>query len=249
VDIVDEQLARHTRARGRLVAQLQARVPVHPDVAGLILHGSLGRREADAWSDVDVVVFVDDDAVSDVVQARMAFPDLIGAPVYVLDSPWNAPLDGAQVNALYQLESGLPVFVDWSLFPAKMAAVPTDVQVLYEPHRYALPRLPLPFAQWPAFERQPRPDPAALPRDIVRHAWFGMMPITAKFYARGDRDRLVRLLAGIGAPPPADSADAELSAIRERFDAIASGESGQAVAAVAALIDAAQQFRADRSMW
>jgi predicted nucleotidyltransferase len=240
---MDEQLARHTRARTRLVAELQARVSADPDVVGVFVHGSLGRDAADAWSDVDVVVFIDDDAIADAVQARMAFPGLIGAPVYVLDSPWNAPLDGAQINALYQLESGLPVFVDWSLFPAKMSAVPTDVQVLYEPRTDALPRLPVTFAQW-ACEGQPRPDPASLPFDVVRHAWFGMVPITAKFYARGARDRLVRLLIGIGAQPPADSAAAELAAIRDRFDALSPGESAPAVAAVAALIDAAQQLRA-----
>ena len=240
MSVVEEQLAAHVQSRALLVAQLKAAIARDPDVNSAILHGSLGRGDADPWSDVDVVVFIQDEAIPRVVEHRLTLPHRLGEPVYLLDSPWNAPADGAQVNALYQLNSGLPVYVDWNLFPATMAGAPTDVQILHERQAGALPRLALTFAEWSTFDRQPRPDPAALPVDFVRHAWFGMVPIAAKFYARGTQDRLDRLLSGIGAQ---SHRDGEQAAIRERFHALATGEERQAIAAVAALIDAAERYR------
>lgn len=89
-----------------------------------------------------------------------------------------------------------------------------------------------------------RPDPSEMTTEGVRHARFGMVPITAKFFARGSRDRLLRLLAGIGAEAPDDDPTSELAVMRERLRVLQPGESSLAIEAVDALIHATEEFRA-----
>jgi len=155
---------------------------------------------AGLWSDVDLVVFLSDDVIARVVEERMGFPDRFGTLVYRLDSTWNAPIDGAQVNALYRLRSGLPLYVDWNLWPSSRAALPTDTKALCGRRPHLLTPVDASFEEWAqAIPRQPRPTVGAVDPEILRHARFGMVPIAAKYAARGDRHGLVRLLTGIGA--------------------------------------------------
>ena len=228
-------------ARGRLVDRIVATLEGNPSVAGALLTGSLGRAEGDAWSDVDVVVFLDDRSIEAVVADRLRWPPGFGEPLYVLDSFWNAPLQGAQVNVLYELPSGLPIYVDWNLWPSHMAGRPDDTTVLFERNAGFLPPVRGRFDEWASYERQARPGADQVEPDFLRHARFGMVPIAAKYVARGETERAARLLDGIGAEPPSSSPQDQLAAVRERLDALSDGESLRAIVAVTRLCAAVEK--------
>lgn len=239
---VADLLDRHVERRDEWLDSAVGALAADRRVFALVLCGSLGRNDGDPWSDVDLVVFVDDDAVDDVVAARLQFVHGFGEALYTLDATWNAPLDGAQVNVLYRLSSGLPLYVDWNVWPRSMLGAPIDTQVLYEARHGAVPRVNDTFARWASYERQPRPDASELGDDALRHAHFGMVPIAAKFFARRRRDRLVGMLTGIGAQDVPESVQGEIAAVRERLAALSCGESPAAIEAVERLCDATQEF-------
>jgi predicted nucleotidyltransferase len=220
--------------------QAKATLAADDRIEAALLYGSFGRRDVDVWSDVDLIVFSNDQNVSAMVEGRLEFGDQFGTPLYVLDSAWNAPLEGAQVNVLYRLESELPLYVDFNIWPLAMAGSPTDTQVLFETSPELLPAVPSRFAEWATYERQPRPSPGDLDEQILRHARFGMIPIAIKFCLREERERLVNLLTGIGAPSVPHGAGAEMTAIRERLRALSAGEPKEAVNAIEAMCDIAE---------
>ncbi len=206
-----------------------------------ILYGSYGRADTDLWSDVDLLVFVADSAIENMVAERTVFPERFGTVVYRLDSTWNAPIDGAQVNALYLLDSGLPLYVDWNFCPCSRAGLPVDTRPLFSRLSGPLPPSPATFAEWSrAVPNQPRPVVGEVEGEFLRHAHFGMVPIAAKFAARRNRAKLVSLLIGIGANAVPEGVIGELSAIRERLVTLSAGEPAEAVSAVQALCDVVQ---------
>jgi hypothetical protein len=138
------------RGRDDLVDRIREVTEPDEAVTAVILCGSLGRGDADAWSDIDVVVFVDDERLPSVVADRLGMPNVIAPALYVLDSPWNAPPGGAQLNALYRLPSGCPIYVDWNVWPASMTAVPTDGRGLSSVE---------PFLAWTSISSTGRPSP------------------------------------------------------------------------------------------
>ena len=116
-----------------------------------------------------------------------------GAAVFVYDSPWNAPYDGAQVNALYEVDGDWPLYVDWDLWPAGRGAIPADVQVLVD--RAGLPTTPLLLDEYRTWPRPPRPAPTT---EHLRRARLAMLAIIAKCLVRNDADRAHRMLANLG---------------------------------------------------
>jgi UTP:GlnB (protein PII) uridylyltransferase len=109
---IDEVASRYAAARTSWLEQTIRSLRSDLRVAALVLTGSLGRGESDDWSDVDVVVVFREDAV-DWLPQRESFGRECGDALFVFDSPWNAPLDGAQVNALYDVGGEWPLYVDW----------------------------------------------------------------------------------------------------------------------------------------
>jgi hypothetical protein len=176
-----------------------------------------------------------------VVAARMVFPADFGTVVYRLDATWNAPMDGGQVNSLYVLDSGLPLYVDWNLWPCSRSGLPSDTRPLFSRRPGLLSPTRASFAEWSeAFPKQPRPAADEVGGEVLRHARFGMVPIAAKYAARGNRSKLVSLLTGIGAEAVPEGAAGELAVVRERLAALSAGEHPEAVAAIQALCDAVQ---------
>jgi len=158
-----------------------------------LVAGSLGRRTADNWSDVDLVVVLDRDAKDDILTNRDEFVRRFGAAVFVFDSPWNAPLDGAQVNALYNVDGPWPLYVDWDLWPPGRGAVSPDVQVLLD--RVGLPVTRALFDEYRSWPRQSGPDPTP---ERLRRARLAMLPIIAKCLVRRDLARAQQILANLG---------------------------------------------------
>src|SRR5579859_5096987 len=111
-----EVLIEHELARQEWLDNASRVLSADRRVRAVILYGSLAREDADVWSDVDLIVIIDDASLEDVVATRLDFGSAFGDVAYTLDSFWNAPLDGAQVNVLYRLSSGLPLYVDWNLW-------------------------------------------------------------------------------------------------------------------------------------
>jgi predicted nucleotidyltransferase len=208
--------------------------------AAVMLYGSFGRGDADQWSDIDIIVLIPDDRLAEVVADRSRFGDRFGTAVYVLDSTWNAPLTGAQVNVLYQLDTGLPLYVDWNLWPLSMAKQPFDTKVVFERSPGLITPVASNFERWATYERQPRPSWPLVDEDFRRHAYFGMVPIAVKFCVRGQRQRLERLLHGIGATEIPNDALGQMAVIRERLGELSIGQPQSAVDAVNALCNLAE---------
>lgn len=139
-------LTHHVRCRDEWLEQAKAKLSADDRIEGALLYGSFGQGTIDVWSDIDLIVFSNDRNVSALVEGRLEFGDQFGTPLYVLDSTWNAPLDGAQVNVLYRLESGLPLYVDFNIWPLAMAGKPTDTQLVFEKASGLLPTVPSEFA-------------------------------------------------------------------------------------------------------
>jgi predicted nucleotidyltransferase len=238
-EISQRRLREHIGYRAEWLRGAQSALRADQRAQAVVLHGSLGRGDPDEWSDIDVIVYVADVALPAAVEGRLTFGDPFGDRLYVLDSPWNAPLAGAQVNVLYRLESGLPLYVDWSLWPQSMAALPADTSLLYERSAGLVRPLRTTFNEWATYERQPRPSPNEVGADVLRHAQFGMVPIAVKFWVRRDRERLERLLRSIGVAVVPTGADGEITVIRERLQALSTGETPRTVDAVRTLCDTA----------
>jgi predicted nucleotidyltransferase len=162
-------------------------------VGAVLLTGSLGRGVADNWSDVDLVVVLAPGAERDVLAHRAEFVRGFGAAVIVFDSPWNAPLDGAQVNALYDLGCDWPLYVDWDLWPSDRGAISPDVRVLL--NRAGLRQTASLFDDHRSWPRQPPAEPTP---EHLQRARLAMLPIIAKCLVRGDVDRSQRMLTNLG---------------------------------------------------
>jgi predicted nucleotidyltransferase len=140
--VTSKRLAKHVESRERWLAAAVERLQSDERLVGGYLYGSLGRGDADEWSDIDLAVIVRDRDLSSIVANRLAFGEPFGDAVFILDSTWNAPIDGAQLNVLYLLDSGLPVYVDFNMFPAAMGELPSDTRLLFERPQTPLPRTP-----------------------------------------------------------------------------------------------------------
>lgn len=99
------------------------------DVEAVALIGSLGRGEADNWSDIDLLIFMDDGPLRRFADEPAARPwaqaDLL------VDGRHNSPAGATSVGATHIL-SGLPVRVDIHVHPAARARWPTDGRIVFE---------------------------------------------------------------------------------------------------------------------
>ncbi|MGQ0433474.1 MAG: nucleotidyltransferase domain-containing protein [Microthrixaceae bacterium] len=239
---VVDQLGSHVQKRREWLEAASDRLAEDPRVLAALLYGSFGRGTEDQWSDIDIIVFIDDDGLAEVVDDRLDFPASFGRVLYLLDSTWNAPIGGGQVNALYDVGSGLPLYVDWNFWPMRMAGRPEGTAVIVDRSVRGLTHIPKPFEEWATYERQPRPAAHAVPPAFVRHAHFGMVPIAAKFVARRQRLKLAAMLAGIGGSSEIpDSPSEEIAAVRERLRALSDGQSKDAIEAVERLCATAEE--------
>lgn len=239
--IVD-QLGSHVQKRRDWLKAASDGLTADPRVRAALLYGSFGRGTEDEWSDIDIIVFIDDDGLTEVVDDRLDFPASFGRVLYLLDSTWNSPVGGGQVNALYDIGSGLPLYVDWNFWPLRMAGRPEGTAVIVDHSVRGLAHVPKPFEEWATYERQPRPAVHDVSPAFVRHAHFGMVPIAAKFVARRQRPKLVAMLAGIGGGSEIpESPSEEIAAVRERLRALSEGQSKDAVEAIESLCVAAEE--------
>lgn len=158
----------------------------------LWLTGSLGRGEADEWSDVDLIV--------------VGGSPLLDDALVTTDNPGNGPIGGGHVGALYDVGQ-LTLWVDWYLWPADQP-VPSDARLLRGQGNQGIFDLSESLNRIGRGCPRPHPD-----RDAFALA---MLPLAAKFVARGAADKAAALAAMLGAPPDTDALDG----LRSVFSAI-----------------------------
>jgi hypothetical protein len=156
------------------------------------LAGSLGRGQGDEWSDVDLVV-------------AGGSPRLDGALV-TTDNPGNGPAGGGHIGALYDI-GPLTLWADWYLWPPHEPA-PADARLLRGHGNQGTAGLRESLDRIGRGRPRPHPD-----RDAFALA---MLPLAAKFIARGANDKAASMAAMLGAPPDM----AALDGLRAVFSSI-----------------------------
>jgi predicted nucleotidyltransferase len=237
-------LERHVRARGEWLGQAVNQLAADDRVEAVVLAGSLARGGGDAWSDIDLIVCVNEGERASTVEATEAWVSSFGMPLYVLEAKWNAPVGAAQLNTLYDLDDGLPLYVDWNLWPLSTGVAASNTRTLFERTPELLPEVETTIEEWwDGLDRQRVPGGSASTPEALAHFQFGMLPIAAKYYAR--RSVNERLLGLIGvAGPPSDGPE-DLAAIRTRLAELAPRQSPAAVAAVELLCDTVEAHLRD----
>lgn len=211
--------------RGEWLDEALSSLRADPRVEGVALVGSLGRGEADDWSDVDLLVVVGAPAPPG------PFAPWGGAEL-VVDARQNAPAGATSVGTLY-VRSGLPLGVDWYVHPAPTAVWPSDCRVVHE--ATARPRVDDDFRTFIA--AGPRQAGITKSAEEIRLARLAMVPIAGKYIARRSpaAGPMIRFLGGPAPAPGSGPAD-ELRALRALAADLSTGALARPrlVAAVAA---------------
>jgi len=117
-DPVERRLEALTEARRHWINKASEAVQRHEFVDAVWLVGSLGSGTADAYSDVDLVVAVDETRPAEVFADPVACFGLPGRVLYTRPKPRNAPAGGGYLAVCVQL-AGLPVLIDLYVWPSE----------------------------------------------------------------------------------------------------------------------------------
>lgn len=178
-------------------------------VVGGALVGSLGAGRADEWSDVDLLVVVQD---SDLEDRASILPKAAG-PAFVIDARHNGPV-GTRASSAQYVVDGLPLWVDWHIHPMSRANWPSDSAVLFE--RHAISRTPAGFT---AYLNQGEHEAATPKSSAAEQALrLALVPIAAKQIARRSPEA-AQTIAFLGGPQVADDDWlGQLAALRDLLD-------------------------------
>lgn len=185
----------------RAIEQLEA----DPDITGVAFVGSLGRGDADDWSDVDLVIVVPDGQVE-----RYADANRLPGSEHVamsFDARHNAP-HGAGSIGVHFIIDGLPFSADWYIYPISQGAWVADATVVFD--RRGLPRLSETFDEHLA-KREVQP-PTPKPAHAHRLLQIALISVAAKRIARRSADaaRMVEFVGGPHAPEATPAEHLEL---------------------------------------
>ena len=200
-----------------VIGQLEA----DPDISAAGFVGSIGRGDADDWSDVDLVIVVPDDQVDRYADAaRMAGP---GRVAFSFDARHNAPRGAGSVG-VHHIIDGLPFNADWYIYPDSQGAWVADAKVIID--RRGLRRLSDTFDEHLA-RREVQP-PTPKPANAHRLLQAALIPVAAKRIARRSPDagRMVEFVGGLHAPGAAPAEHLEmLRGLLGQYGGVAPAES------------------------
>jgi hypothetical protein len=159
------------------------------------------------WSDVDLLVVVEDSRLEECAAA------LPGSPVFAIDARHNGPRGTRAVSAQYVV-NGLPLWVDWHVHPVSRASWPSDSAVLFE--RRAIGPTSATFTTYlNQGEREPATAKSAADEQAMRLA---LVPIAAKQVARRSPEA-IHTITFLGGPPvPASDHRAQVAALHQLLD-------------------------------
>jgi hypothetical protein len=180
-----------------VIEQLEA----DPDISAVGFVGSIGRGDADDWSDVDLVIVVPDDQVGRYADAaRLRGP---GRVAFSFDARHNAPRGAGSVGVHYVID-GLPFNADWYVYPDSQGAWVADAKVVVD--RHGLRRLSDTFDEHLA-KREVQP-PTPKPAHAHRLLQLALIPVAAKRIVRRSPDT-GHMVEFVGGPHAPDAVPAE----------------------------------------
>jgi hypothetical protein len=231
-------LARLADARTVWLDEALDVIASHRFVDAVWVEGSLGRGDADALSDIDLVVAVGGSVPPAVFADPVFGLGLPGSLLYTRDKPKNAPAGGAFRSVCLELAT-LPVLVDLYLWPTVTATMSATARLLYQrgddrPPHSGLDFLPL-ISQYPHGDTQAS-DPYQPETALM------LVQLAAKHLARGDHERHAAVLRQIQVRPSGTDTALLRSILADRIDAKAHPHLRAAVAATHRLIDVAEHL-------
>jgi predicted nucleotidyltransferase len=185
------------------------RLEADPAISAAGFVGSLGRGDADDWSDIDLLIVVPDGQVGHYADAaHLPGPGLV---TWSIDARHNAPRGAGAIGVRYVID-GLPLHVDWHIYPRSQAAWVADAKVIFD--RQGLHRLDDTFREHQdKRERQPAAPRAANAHRLLQ---VSLLPVAAKYVARRSPDA-ARMVEFVGGPYVPQAAPAEHLAILRRL--------------------------------
>jgi Nucleotidyltransferase domain len=217
--------------RDRLLDQVLGLLEADLAVAGVALIGSLGRGEADNWSDADLLVLMGNRALARFKDEPAASPwaqaDLL------VDGRHNSPAGAMSVGATH-LRSGLPVRVDLHVHPVARTPWPIDGRVVLE-------RRPIEAGTW-SFDQLntdgPRQPAVAKTSAEIRKIHLSYVPTAGKYVGRRS-PRAREMIRFLGRNSDDDIRDpaAQLLALREIAVGLSDPSWAWLSAAVASYLD------------
>jgi Nucleotidyltransferase domain len=196
------------RLRDRLLDEVLELLKADPVVEGVALIGSLGRGEADNWSDIDLLILMGDQAIAQFVNEPAA--RLWAQAELLSDGRHNSPAGATSAGATH-LRSGLPLWVDLHVHPAARTRWPTEGRIVFEHRPIGMGTLS--FDQLNAGgSRQP---PTAKTADEIRRIHLSYVPIAGKYVGRRS-PHACRMIRFLGETPDFSACDpsAQLHALR-----------------------------------
>jgi len=219
------------RLRDRLLDQVLGLLEADHAVQAVALIGSLGRGEEDNWSDIDLLILTEEEAIA-------RFMDQPAATTWararlLADGRHNSPRGATSVGATH-LCSGLPVHVDLHVHPADRTRLPSDGRVVFQ-------RRPI-EAQAASFDQLnasgPRQPPTTKSPEETRRIHLSYVPIAGKYIGRRSR-RGLEMIRFLGRIPDFSAQDpaAQLLALRGIAAGLADPDSAWLSDAVASYLD------------
>lgn len=184
-------------------------------VAGAALVGSLGTGRADDWSDIDLLVVVEDTQLDDYA-APGRLPNGPGRLAFAIDARHNGPRGTRAVSAQYVVD-GLPLWVDWHIHPISLANWPSDSKVIFD--RRDIGRTSATFSE---YLNRGQHESATPKSPTEQHAMrLALVPIAGKQLARRSPET-AGTIEFLGGPHAADADwKDQLAALRQLLDQFA----------------------------
>lgn len=113
-----------------LLQSIVATLRANEDVCAAWLAGSRGRGTHDEFSDIDIWIAVDDDAIQPVIDSPLTFVHRIVPTVMHIDAPSIAPQGGAFVGSWIPADDDF-VQLDWYISPASSAKRDADTKMVF----------------------------------------------------------------------------------------------------------------------
>ncbi len=168
-------LVTYARRRDDLLERIVEALQADSRVVAAWLSGSFGRGVEDAWSDLDLHVAIEDDALAAFLDERMMLYQRIGNPTLIQGEMASNAMAGSRFQLV--IYPG-PIEVDWTIGPVSQACRPLETTIIFS--RRAIPIETPP----PASLEERRAQAAA----ALTFFW-AMAPIAIKYVGRGETRR------------------------------------------------------------